>query len=64
MFIKKLSLCEEYRDLNSRHLKLLDIFIFEHGKLKLDLVFWYLFKSVKDKLLIEKPLPQNEYRIS
>ncbi len=63
MFIKKLSLCEEYRDLNSRHLKLLDIFIFEHGKLKLDLVFWYLFKSVKDKLLIVKPLPQNEYRI-
>lgn len=63
MFIKKLSLCEEYRDLNTRHLKLLDIFVFEYGKLKLDLVFWYLFKSVKDDLLKAKPLPQNEYRI-
>lgn len=62
-FIKKLSLCEEYRDLNTRHLKLLDIFVFEYGKLKLDLVFWYLFKSVKDDLLKAKPLPQNEYRI-
>lgn len=63
MFIKKLSLCEEYRDLNTRHLKLLDIFVFEYGKLKLDLVFWYLFKSVKDDLLKAKPLPQNEYRV-
>ena len=63
MFIKKLSLCEEYRDLNTRHLKLLDIFVFEYRKLKLDLVFWYLFKSVKDDLLKVKPLPQNEYRI-
>ncbi len=63
MFIKKLSLCEEYRDLNTRHLKLLDIFVFEYGKLKLDLVFWYLFKSVKDDLLKVKPLPQNEYRV-
>ena len=61
MFIKKLSLCEEYRDLNTRHLKLLDIFVFEYGKLKLDLVFWYLFKSVKDDLLKAKPLPQNDY---
>lgn len=63
MFIKKLSLCEEYRDLNTRHLKLLDIFVFEYGNIKLDLVFWYLFKSVKDELLKVKPLPQNEYRI-
>ena len=63
MFIKKLSLCEEYRDLNTRHLKLLDIFIFEYGKLKLDLVFWYLFKSVKDNLLKAKPLSQNDYRV-
>ena len=63
MFIKKLSLCEEYRDLNTRHLKLLDIFVFEYRKIKLDLVFWYLFKSVKDDLLKVKPLPQNEYRI-
>jgi hypothetical protein len=63
MFIKKLSLCEEYRDLNTRHLKLLDIFVFEYGKLKLDLVFWYLFKSVKEDLLKAKPLPQNEYRV-
>jgi hypothetical protein len=63
MFVKKLSLCEEYRDLNSRHLKLLDIFVFEYGKLKLDLVFWYWFKSVKYDLLNAKPLPQNEYKI-
>jgi hypothetical protein len=63
MFIKKLSLCEEYRDLNTRHLKLLDIFVFEYGKLKIDLVFWYLFKSVKDDLLKAKPIPQNDYRI-
>ena len=63
MFIKKLSLCEEYRDLNTRHLKLIDIFVFDYGKLKIDLVFWYLFKSVKDDLLKAKPLPQNEYRI-
>jgi hypothetical protein len=61
MYIKKLSLCEEYRDLNTRHLKLLDIFVFEHGKLKLDLVFWYLFKSVKDELLKVKTLSQSEY---
>ena len=63
MYIKKLSLCEEYRDLNTRHLKLLDIFIFEYDKIKLDIVFWYLFKSVKNELLIVKPLPQNEYKI-
>lgn len=63
MFIKKLSLCEEYRDLNTRHLKLLDIFIFEYGKLKLDLIFWYLFKSVKDDLLEAKPLPEKNYRL-
>lgn len=63
MFIKKLSLCEEYRDLNTRHLKLLDIFVFEYGVLKLDLVFWYLFKSVKDDLLKAKPLPKNDYRV-
>ncbi len=62
MFIKKLSVCEEYRDLNTRHLKLLDIFVFEYGKLKLDLVFWYLFKTEKDELLKAKPFPQNEYR--
>jgi len=61
MFIKKLSLCEEYKDLNIRHLKLLDIFVFEYGKLKLDLIFWYLFKSVKDDLLKAKPLTQSEY---
>lgn len=61
MFIKKLSVCEEYRDLNIRHLKLLDIFVFEYDKIKLDLVFWYLFKSVKDDLLTVKPLSQSEY---
>ena len=42
---------------------MLDIFVFEYRKIKLDLVFWYLFKSVKDDLLKVKPLPQNEYRI-
>lgn len=63
MFIKKLSVCEEYRDLNTRHLKLLDIFIFEYDSIKLDLVFWYLFKSVKDKLLKVKPLSKKEYRL-
>ena len=63
MYIKKLSLCEEYRDLNTRHLKLLDIFVFEYDNIKLDLVFWYIFKSVKDKLLPVKPLPQSVYKI-
>lgn len=64
MFIKKLSICEEYRDLNIRHLKLLDIFIFEHDKIKLDLLFWYLFKSVKRELLKVKPLPQDGYIVN
>ena len=63
MYIKKLSLCEEYRDLNTRHLKLPDIFIFEEDKIKLDLVFWYLFKSVKSELLEVKPLVQSEYKV-
>jgi len=63
MFIKKLSVCEEYRDLNIRHLKLLDIFVFEYGIIKLDLVFWYLFSSVKDKLLEVKPFSQHDYRL-
>ena len=62
-YIKKLSLCEEYRDLNTRHLKLLDIFVFEHDKIKLDLVFWYLFKPIKDKLLKVKALPQQDYLV-
>lgn len=51
MYIKKISVCEEYKDLNIRHLKLLDVFIFEYNNIKLDIVFWYLFKSVKDSLL-------------
>lgn len=63
MYIKKLSLCEEYQDLNTRHLKLLDIFVFEYNKIKLDIIFWYLFKSVKNDLLKVKPLSENEYRI-
>ncbi len=62
MFIKKLSVCEEYRDLNIRHLKLLDIFIFEYGSIKLDLIFWYLFRSVKNNLLEVKLLSEKEYR--
>lgn len=63
MYIKKLSVCEEYRDLNTRHLKLLDIFIFEYDNIKLDIVFWYLFKSVKNNFLSIEPISSNlEYR--
>lgn len=61
MYIKKISVCEEYKDLNIRHLKLLDVFIFEYNNIKLDIVFWYLFKSVKDSLLEVKPLLRNDY---
>ncbi len=63
MGIKKLSLCEEYRDLNIRHLKLLDIFIFDYDTIKLDIVFFYLFKSVKEKLLEVEPLGKVDYII-
>lgn len=63
MYVKKLSVCEEYRDLNTRHLKLLDIFVFEYENIKLDIVFWYLFKSVKDCLLNVMPLEQSDYII-
>ena len=38
MFFKKLDVCYEYQDLNIRHLKLLDIFVFEHDSVKLDLI--------------------------
>lgn len=62
MYIKKLSVCEEYRDLNTRHLKLLDVFIFEHDKIKLDLIFWYLFKLVKNDLLTTPILPLDVYK--
>ena len=53
MYIKKLSVCEEYRDLNIRHLKLLDIFVFGNDAIQLDIVFWYLFKNIKQHLLKE-----------
>ncbi len=61
MMIKKMSLCEEYRDLNIRHLKLLDIFIFDYDTINIDIVFLYLFRTVKDNLIDEKPLEKEEY---
>ena len=60
MYIKKLSVCEEYRDLNIRHLKLLDIFILGNDTIELDIIFWYLFKSVKDSLLKEKAMDNQD----
>ena len=62
MFIKKLSICYEYQDLNIRHLKLLDIFIFEHDSVKLDLIFEYLFKPKKEDLLEIIILEEDDYR--
>ena len=62
MFIKKLSICYEYQDLNIRHLKLLDIFIFEHDSVKLDLIFEYLFKPKKEDLLEVTILEEDDYR--
>lgn len=63
MYIKKLSICEEYRDLNIRHLRLLDIFIFANDTIELDIIFWYLFKSVKKFLLKETIITdQSSYR--
>lgn len=62
MFIKKLSICYEYQDLNIRHLKLLDIFIFEHDSVKLDLIFEYLFKPKKEELLEVNILRYDDYR--
>ncbi len=61
MSIKKMTLCEEYGDLNIRHLKLLDIFIFNYDTIKLDIIFLYLFKSVKGELLNFKPLAEKDY---
>tara|TARA_B100001250_G_scaffold144171_1_gene123425 strand:+ start:30525 stop:32540 length:2016 start_codon:yes stop_codon:yes gene_type:complete len=62
MFMKKLSICYEYQDLNIRHLKLLDIFIFEHDSVKLDLIFEYLFKPKKEDLLEITILMEDDYR--
>ena len=62
MFIKKLSICYEYQDLNIRHLKLLDIFIFEHDSVKLDLIFEYLFKPKKQELLEVNIFGDDDYR--
>ncbi|MDR1544387.1 MAG: AlwI family type II restriction endonuclease [Prevotellaceae bacterium] len=62
MFFKKLSVCFEYQDLNLRHLKLLDIFIVEYQTVKLDLLFFYLFKSVKNDLLNVKLLSKKKYK--
>ena len=50
MVLRKIELTEEYRDLNIRYLKLPEIFIFEQGKVKLDLIFYYHFKD-KEALL-------------
>ena len=54
--------CLEYNDLNIRHLKLLDIFIFEFDSIKLDLLFHYLFNPIKNKLLEVPILEKEEYR--
>lgn len=64
LFNKKMNLCEEYRDLNIRHLSLLDIFIFEHETVKLDLLFQYLFKPTKEELLEVDILGYDDYRIA
>lgn len=62
MYLKKLSVCEEYRDLNIRHLKLLDIFVFDSDYISLDLLFWYIFKDVEKELLEVEVLLQEDYR--
>jgi hypothetical protein len=64
MYIKKLSVCLEYQDLNIRHLKLLDIFVFEFGRVKLDLLFFYIFKINKNSLLDIPILDRDSYRIN
>jgi hypothetical protein len=63
MYIKKLSVCLEYQDLNTRHLRLLDIFVFEFGRVKLDLLFYYIFNPNKKHLLNIPVLNHDEYRI-
>ncbi|MBL32161.1 MAG: hypothetical protein CMP62_05520 [Flavobacteriales bacterium] len=62
MYIKKYTICEEYRDLNMRQLDLTELFIVEHDTISLDILFNYFFDSVKDKLLDELPLPKKEYK--
>ena len=54
--------CLEYNDLNIRHLKLLDVFIFEFDSIKLDLLFQYLFKPIKNNLLEVPILEKEDYR--
>lgn len=63
MYIKKLSICEEYRDLNIRHLKLLDIFVFGNDIIQLDIIFWYLFREVKEDLLKQTAIGDDTYRV-
>lgn len=63
MYIKKLSICEEYRDLNIRHLKLLDIFVFGSDIIQLDIIFWYLFREVKEDLLKQTAVGDDTYRV-
>lgn len=63
MYIKKLSICEEYRDLNIRHLKLLDIFVFGNDIIQLDIIFWYLFREVKEDLLKQTAIGDDAYRV-
>lgn len=63
MYIKKLSICEEYRDLNIRHLKLLDIFVFGNDIIQLDIIFWYLFREVKEDLLKQTAIEDDTYRV-
>ena len=62
MYIKKITLCMEYEDLNVRHLKLLDILIFEYDSIQLEMTFYYYFKSVKENLLNAPKLESDEYK--
>tara|TARA_Y100000589_G_scaffold178073_1_gene168700 strand:- start:3054 stop:5078 length:2025 start_codon:yes stop_codon:yes gene_type:complete len=62
MFFKKLAISYEYQDLNIRHLKLSDIFVFEHESVKLDLIFEYLFKPKKEDLMEVSILEGDNYR--
>jgi hypothetical protein len=62
MYIKKVSVCLEYQDLNIRHLRLLDIFVFEFGRVKLDLLFYYIFQPNKVSLLDIPLLNNYSYR--
>lgn len=50
-YAKQIDLCDEYRDLNLRHLKMCDCFIIEQEVIKLDILFYKLFAPVYRQLL-------------